>query len=751
MLVRIHIFYLIIFIAISGCNTDSSSEAGRVDSESDFKEGALRMRDTLDLIFANTDFRNHPYESGERIKVMEQELRDLQASGGQSDNPIEYGRILLDAGRSTDAIYMLNKIIEANPSLQEVTDRSKGLYETLGIAYLRMGEQENCIRNHNEETCIYPIQGKGVHQYQQGSRGAVDIYLKILDEYPEDYQSMYLLNLAYQTLGEYPENVPKRFLLPSGLFQSEKELPRWSDVASRLGIADNLTAGGAILDDFNKDGFIDLITSSWHMRTPLKFYHNNGDGSFSDKTKEAGLETVTGGLNMVQADYNNDGNLDFLLLRGAWKPHKEWAPEPNSLFRNNGDGTFSDVTFESGIFTMRPTQTAVWFDFNNDGWLDLFIGNETMDPNTPWPCEFYINQKDGTFKESSRETGIPMISHVKGAVAGDFNNDGWMDLFISVQGGENILYMNRDGNTFTFDNSRQVSKPIFSFPVMSLDIDHNGWEDLVVVAYDFYGSIQQSGEVTAHLLGKPTITEFGKVYLNKEGEFDDKAAQYNFDQPVHGMGVNFGDLTNDGWLDIYIGTGAPDYRSIVPNRMFFNENGKTFLDVTESGGFGNIQKGHAIAFADVDNDGDQDVYANLGGAYSGDYYPNSFLLNPGNENNWITLRLEGTTSNKSAIGARVRLTLMDENGEKQVLYHTCGPGGSFGCNSLQMEIGLRKSTQVEKVEVNWPNGENVYEDFGSSGVNRIVKLIEGESKVRSVQFDRIKWKLASHTSSNTVQ
>src|SRR5690606_3268861 len=148
----------------------------------------------------------------------------------------------------------------------------------------------------------------------------------------------------------------------------------------------------------------DLVTSSWGPNDRLQYFRNNGDGTFSDVTPQANLKGITGGLNIIQADYNNDGFVDVLVLRGAWK--KGFGKEPNSLLRNNGDGTFTDVTMESGLLSFHPTQTATWADFNNDGWLDLFIGNESEagDSNMTHPCELYINNQNGTFSEMAEET-----------------------------------------------------------------------------------------------------------------------------------------------------------------------------------------------------------------------------------------------------------------------------------------------------------------------------------------------------------
>src|SRR5262249_53339789 len=143
-------------------------------------------------------------------------------------------------------------------------------------------------------------------------------------------------------------------------------------------------AGGVVMDDFDGDGNLDLLMSSMGVQDPIQFFHNNGDGTFTERTGASGLTGEIGGLNIVSADCNNDGPLDFLLLRGVWMGVA--GHYPNSLLRNNGNGTFDDVTEEAGLLSFHPTQTATWFDYNGDGWLDLFIGNETTSEDTPQPC-----------------------------------------------------------------------------------------------------------------------------------------------------------------------------------------------------------------------------------------------------------------------------------------------------------------------------------------------------------------------------
>jgi len=163
--------------------------------------------------------------------------------------------------------------------------------------------------------------------------------------------------------------------------------------------------------------------------------------------------------------------------------------------------------------------------------------------------------------------------------------------------------------------------------------------------------------------------------------------------------------------------------------MFRNNNGQNFQDVTTVGGFGHIQKGHGVGFADIDNDGDADVYAVMGGSFSGDNFQNALFENPGNDNNWIIIILEGTKANRSSIGSKVELDITLQDGKQSKIYRTVSPGASFGANSLQLEIGLGKCEKINAIKVKWPNGENQFVDYGPIALNKKVKIIEGENKI----------------------
>ncbi|MEE9608910.1 MAG: CRTAC1 family protein, partial [Myxococcota bacterium] len=521
----------------------------------------------------------------------------------------------------------------------------------------------------------------------------------------DDLSERWLLNLAYMTLGEYPEAVPRKWLIPPEVFESEYPMKRFVDVSGQMNANVLGLAGGVALEDFDGDGLLDIITSSWGLRDQLRYLHNAGDGSFSDRTEAAGLSGEVGGLNLSHADYDNDGDADVLVLRGGWLGAA--GAFPNSLLRNEGDGTFTDITEAAGLLAFHPSQTAAWADYDGDGWLDVFVGGETLDPADPQPCQLFHNNGDGTFSDRAVELGLANLGFVKGAAWGDYDNDGRPDLYVSRMGAPNLLFRNdgprteADGPPWRFGEVSRpagVREPRLSFPTWFWDYDNDGWLDIFVGAWD----AASIGQVAAGYLGLPISNEHPRLYHNeRDGTFRDVTAELKLDRALLAMGANFGDIDNDGFLDLYLGTGAPELSTLMPNRMFRNAEGRVFQDVTTAGGFGHLQKGHGIAFGDIDNDGDQDIYAVMGGWYSGDAFQNVLFANPGTPNRHITLRLRGVSSNRSAVGARIELIVATKDGERHI-HRTVGTGGSFGSSSLQQEIGLGAAESIVALKVRWP-------------------------------------------------
>lgn len=700
-----------------------------------------------------------------------QMLAILKQVHGKSRNPrndfnpaakLVYSDSLMRVARSRNELafcqylkaHVLLELGEEEKSLSLYSDAVANLNEAqltlvrrdMAMANLRLAEQANCVMNHASASCIFPIKGLGIHTDPIGSQKAIEIYENILTHNPADFESKWLLNLAYMTLGKYPNEVPAEFLLPGMNGDTTLRVKPFNDIASGLGLDISTMAGGSIVDDFDNDGYLDIMTSGMGEEEPIHYFRNNADGTFSDHSGKIGLQGITGGLNIVQADYNNDGFKDVLVLRGAWK--REFGKEPNSLLRNNGDGTFTDVTIQSGLLSFHPTQTATWNDFNNDGWLDLFIGNES-EKNfyaEQHPSEFYINNQDGTFREIAAQANCQVVNYVKGVTSGDYDNDGWKDIFISTLDGERKLLKNKgiNGKEIVFEDvtvaaglSNEKGR---TFPTWFWDYNNDGWLDIFVCDYTFQKSL--AFYAAAEKMGIPAGSpEKMLLYRNNhDGTFTNVASEAGLTTNVFAMGSNFGDIDNDGYLDMYLGTGNPDYKSLIPNKMFKSIEGNKFTDVTTSARVGHLQKGHGVSFADLDNDGDQDIYIEMGGAYPGDAYQNSLFLNPGQStNNWICFLMEGVKANRAAIGTRIKITFT-ENGVQRSVYRDVNSGGSFGSSPLRREIGIGQATTIDELQIHW-HGGGPAQVFRNIKANQFLKIKEGEQDIEPVKLKSLTWVL----------
>lgn len=678
----------------------------------------------LDSIAQNVDPHLNEYANSVRVEFLK--------SIPQPTNPVDkityagtLAQEMIYAGQTEEAIEILEPLLNTLENAGQVIQAQfmENVLDLLALAYLRLGEQQNCILNHSSESCLFPIQGEGVHSITRGSENAINYYTRLLTEWqPNNMEYRWLLNIAYMTLGKHPDEVPGQWLIPADNMESGYVNDRFPDIAPQVGLADEMAlSGGSITEDFNNNGLIDIMASSWGLTDQLHYYENSGDGTFIKKTDEAGLTGITGGLNIIHTDYDNDGFADVLVLRGAWLG--EAGSHPNSLLRNNGDGTFSDVTKSSGILSFYPTQTAIWADLNNDGWLDLFIGNESTE-NNPHPSELYLNNKDGTFSNVSQQAGVAITSYIKGVTAGDYNNDGYQDLYISILGEPNLLLKNNGPNNrgvplfINMSVQAGVQEPETSFPAWFWDFNNDGLLDLFVSGY--YAS---AADVAKEYMNISVDAEMPKLYRNNgDGTFSDVTIHAGLNKVMYTMGSNFGDLDNDGYLDFYVGTGDPDPRALMPNRMFRNVRGERFEEVTASGGFGHLQKGHGVSFADLNNNGHQDIFTVIGGAFEGDAYLNALFENPGNDNRWVTFLFNGEQSNRFGIGNRITITI-EEADTIRTLHRTVSTGGSFGSSSLQMEVGLGKAEKILALEIYWP-ASDTRQHFTDIAINRFYRITE---------------------------
>lgn len=756
--VRFELFFIWFAILICGC---SGSGEGNIRRESELKsqqlskragnfdlsfDGDTKMRRRLKSI-AKESAKSNPYLGEEYLlNRFQRELEGLPSYANSFQRMILLNRVAcgeLMMGRDRAAIEHLENAIalsfdaetqlladEVSPFRRLLIDLKMNLIR----AWLRVAESENCVNCQNGEGCLFPISKAGVHSSKEGATAAISLIQSRLAEDPNDLALRWLLNLMVMSIGEFPERIPVEFRIPheklvstSGFLKNGFPLsngsdpkhlaidfPKFKNIGTELNVDSLDLSGGAISDDFDNDGWLDIVTSTSDTAGPMRFYKNNGDGTFADRSEESNLIHMLGGINIVQTDFDNDGNLDIYVMRGAWWEEK--GGHPNSLLRNLGGGVFRDVTFEVGLGKPAiPSLSAAWADFDNDGDLDLFVGTDGSRDSQ------LFENVEGKFRDIASSAGVTNNQTVRGITWGDFNKDNLPDLYVSNLSAANRLFRNNGDGTFTdVAEAVGVSKPIHSFPCWFWDANNDGNLDLYVCAYD--GGIN---DFAREYFEGTTNRETQKLYLGRaDGVFEDRTIEFGLDRLALAMGANYGDLDGDGYEDFYLGTGEPAFESLMPNLLFRNNAGTRFEDVTIAAGMGHLQKGHGTAFADFDNDGDQDVYMQLGGAYKADVFGNALFQNPGFGTNWIKIKLVGDTSNRAAIGARIKLEFI-ENGKNRTVYRWVNSGGSFGGNPLQREIGIGKATTIQTLEVYWPTSQTTQE-FKNVEPNQLLKICESK-------------------------
>ncbi len=553
----------------------------------------------------------------------------------------------------------------------------------------------------------------------------------------------------------------------------------FEDITSAAGLAQALNVSGSpdnkqflleemgcgvALFDYDNDGWLDIFLvngSSFdeqvRARKPTSYlFHNNRDGTFSDRTAEAGLTRSGWGQACCVGDYDNDGFDDLFVTY--------WGR--SVLYHNNGDGTFTDVSERAGVAGPEGRWGAgcCFLDYDRDGHLDLFVSSYVnFDPlkaprpgdgaycrynDIPVPCgplgfaggtnALYRNRGDGTFVDVSEASGIarprgpasmvfvrtnwrPTGSYAMGAAAADFDNDGWPDIYVASDTAPSLLYRNNHDGTF-----REVGVPagcafdengaaLAGMGVGVGDFDSDGWLDIVRTNF--------SEQVTT-------------LYRNSGEAFADTSirAGLGVNRKYVGFGVGFFDFDNDGWKDLFIANGHV-YSQIAgrklhltyrqPKIVYRNLGNGRFEDVSATLGdaIRSPNLGRGCAFGDFDNDGDVDVIVNnLDG-------PPSLLRNDGgNANNWIMIKCVGTRSNRSGIGTRVRVTRVRETQIDEVR----SGSGYYSQSDFRLHFGLARATAADLVEIAWPSGVN--ETFHNLAANHLYVIRESEGIVDTRKF-----------------
>jgi len=715
-----------------GCEPDlDSAQPGIPTAVDALSEGHERMRDELRRIAEWVMHDNRFLGDGELLK--------LQAELARRDDTADPRRTFrlhaqisadqLRLGRTDEALASLDA---AGKVLEAVGPDDRGRLAALlhfynGLAWLRYAENANCVACRTGESCLAPLQGDGIHKDSLGSTHSLEAFSAFLNHPQRDetrvLTARWLLNIAAMTLGQWPDDVPEEQRIEPQHFLPGAEFSRFTHVSSATGLDTLNLSGGAVLEDLDGDGLTDVLTSTWDYQGEMHLFANNGDGSFTERAADAGLSGFFGGLNMLHADVDNDDDPDIVVLRGAW--FDDLGMHPNSLLLNDGAANFSDVTFAAGLGDKAyPTQGAAFADYDSDGDLDLYIANEDT-ARSYFPSQLFNNDGRAHFVDVAGAAGVANNRYGKAAAWGDIEGDGDPDLFVSNLFAANRLYRNDGENTFVdIADVAHTERPEMSFGAWFWDYDNDGDLDIYCAGY-----VEDMEEVAASWLGLDHEHESGRLLRNDgSGSFDDVTAAVGLERLVTTMGTNLGDLDNDGWLDFYLGTGFPSYTAVIPNVMYRNVAGERFEDVTAAGGFGHLQKGHGVAFADIDNDGDQDVFEQMGGAYTGDAFRDALYRNPGHGRHWLAIDLKGVTSNRDGFGARVSAEIID-GATRRTVHRQLPTTGSFGSNPLELHFGLGAATQIEKLVVFWPASGST-QVFENVAVDRTVSVTEGDGTLR---------------------
>jgi len=500
----------------------------------------------------------------------------------------------------------------------------------------------------------------------------------------------------------------------------EPRLPTFEDVTEPAGIRfkhgfgdhdlSNIveaTGPGCAFFDYNNDGYLDIyfVNGRWRpdvsdnlgrdLRGKLHnaLYRNNRDGTFTDVTEQAGVGGGEGyGMGVSAADYDNDGDLDLYVLNYG----------PNVLYHNNGDGTFTDVSAKSGLADPSWSVSAAWLDYDNDGRLDVYVANYLAydagkfrdfyaAAGFPGPLSYkaqpdrlYRNNGDGTFSDVTQEAGVYFPDgRAMSAVATDLNDDGLIDVYVTNDGTPNCYWVNRGHGTFenqalrwgiAFGEGGQGASSMG--PVVG-DVDRDGRLDLFIPDMGYSCLLLNKGKTFVDMTAPSNVAVV--------------CGQYT------GWGGGLFDYDNDGYLDIFVANGDAHHEYTEEAVLLRNDGHGKFSDVADESGpyFRQKYVGRGAAFGDYDNDGDLDILVmNING-------PAKLLRNDGgNRNHWLTVAPRLARTGVIALGARVTVTV----GELRMVQEVYGTVGYLSQGDSRAHFGLGQATRADRVEVRWPGG-----------------------------------------------
>ncbi len=622
--------------------------------------------------------------------------RSIDLLGQVIDNAIPYsneetgalflmGNTLSRRGNFRDAIFYYEQELARNVPL----DQKAATLREMGACYYRLGQYTDAA-------------GK-FYEAMQWKMNTVD---------------QWLFRVALDQVHGPAPPIPAAYMFPVEESKADANQPllKFEDIAPRLGIHHLNGNGTCAWGDVDGDGKPDLIVSG--SGTFVRVYHNAG-AAFTDVTESVGLGHVPSGYSLNLVDYDNDGWLDLYISVNGWS-----GPMPNMLFHNE-HGHFVNVSRKSGLDDPGSGFVSLWGDLDNDGWLDVVIANGVLkEGSVP---QIYRNNRDGTFTNVTKAAGLdePPAYGAIGIALGDYDKDGRLDILINgLDAAPDRLYHN-DGRWHFTEVARKagVVQPAHNgFVCFFFDYNNDGWPDILTMSLAPWESVVEAlkrGYAPAN--ARSVHPDASRLFRNnRDGTFTDVTFESKLFYPMGTMGGGVADLDNDGYLDVYIGTGDPQMSRLEPNRLFRNNGDGTFRDLTREVGFARPgNKGHGVAFIDIDEDGGLDVFAQLGGHYPGDHAYNAFYHNlSGNRNHWLQVDLEGIESNRFGVGAQLTV----KAGSLLVYREVKGSEGFGATSPYRQHFGVGSNARIDSLQIRWPSGKQ--QTFHALDSNQIIKVNE---------------------------
>jgi hypothetical protein len=671
--------------------------------------------------YEKVDFRSLPPESGEMVKryqkIFNQAIPDRyyflntsrseqyaeQEAKVQGEQRFQflfnYANELLFAGKTVAARNQLASLLDMMQFEEEtVVQANAPIHELIGLSYVYEALQKQQQRDYPSSANFFLLQENNALEPKvtEALQPAAKTFRRLLTAFPEDayYGWMNRLLEAWLGQGFRPDPFAEGYFSPHSL--------RFRELAGSMGLPHKGMLGGVCVEDFNRDGVYDIISGAIGLNDPLFYYEGDPSGGFRHRSKEALLEGSIGGISIIQGDYNNDGYPDVYVVRGGTLA--SGGKQPNSLLKNNGDGTFTDVTVQAGLLDFHPGNHAHFVDYDKDGQLDIFVANESLTSHfsNADPCKLFHNNGDGTFTEVSTEVGLDISKMVKGSAWLDVNNDGWLDVYVSIAGDSNRLYLNKglgSGNgTWAFEEvpgAGGAGEPVNSGYCLATDFDQDGREDLLV--FQTNPNHFEASFLNPFLKAEdPSLAPV--LFLNQgNGQFKSSPNSWTPSYPILALSGASGDLSNNGYPDVYVGSGNASLQTLVPNSLLLN-SGHSLAPDMPSSGTAYLGKTQAVQLADFNQDGKLDILASMGGFYEVERLRPAVMLNESSSSHsWMKVRLEGKQANRQGVGSRIVVTTRNADGSEQVWYHRVGTGHS----PAEVHIGLGGATEITELAIHW--------------------------------------------------